>query len=332
MKGISLIRAAWAACLWMGLGLSWTSAQSCAWPQPTDGNPSLLAVLTGRTNLAGPPIQARADDSLGPDDRLALLVQGDYAAAAKAFRLRDTACGHLCLRLAADYAQQYQGTTPLFPGFNGGFYNFLKDSLHGGEKLSIHEYGLALDALFGWVKHTNGGSAVALELFADLLYRHPDRLLGNYFGCLTYMRAGLVSKGHSREAFLEKAIYALESPATVRHHFNNYRFTQLRKALEADIAAKELVADPAHVLEVRDGQVQYVSARDGGSLLPILVKARAKTLEAGPKTFNKYGQEVDQRKVKSDTTFNLYALLMIGTVIGAVAFFWWKIRKATGES
>ena len=101
MKGISLIRAAWAACLWMGLGLSWTSAQSCAWPQPTDGNPSLLAVLTGRTNLAGPPIQARADDSLGPDDRLALLVAGDYAAAAKAFRLRDTACGHLCLRLAA---------------------------------------------------------------------------------------------------------------------------------------------------------------------------------------------------------------------------------------
>jgi hypothetical protein len=332
MKGISLFRAAFTVCLWMGLGLSWATAQSCAWPQPADGNASLLAVLTGRTNLAGPPIVARADDSLGSDDRLALLVQGDYAAAAKSFRLRDTACGHLCLRLAADYAHLYQGTTPLFPGFNGGFYNFLKDSLHGGEKLSLQTYDLALGALFGWVKHTNGKSAVALELFGDLLYRHPDRLLGNYFGCLTYLRAGLVSEGVARDAFSEKAIYALESPAAVRRRFDTYRFTQLRKAMEADIAAKDIAADPANSLSVQDGQVQYVSAQDGGSLLPLLIKARAKTQEVGPKTFNKYGQEVDQRKVKADTTFNLYALLMIGTVVGAVIFFWVKIRRATRNS
>lgn len=328
MKVISLVRAACAVCLWMGLGLSWSSAQSCAWPQLSAENPSLLAALTGHSYIAPPPVAAQAGDSLGPDNRLALLVEGEYAAAAQAFRLRDTSCGHVYLRLAADYAHQYAGMTPLFPGFNGGFYNFLKDSIHGGEKLSLGEYTLALEALYGWVRHTNATSTVALELFGDLLYRHPDRLLGNYFGALVYMKAGLISEGASRDAFMEKALYALESPAEVRRRFDIYRFTQIRKAMEADIATKTIVADPAHSLAVTDGKIVFVSAKDGGALMPLLVKARAKTLEIGPKTFNKYGHEVDARKVKSDTGFNLYALLLIGTVVGAIGFFWWRLRKA----
>lgn len=332
MKGISLFRAACAICLLTGLGLSSLSAQSCAWPQATADGPSLLAVLTGHSKLAPPPVAARADDSLGPDNRLALLVEGKYADAARAFRLRDTTCGHHYLRLAADYAHQYMGTSPLFPGFNGGFYNFLKDSLHGGGKLSVGEFGMALDALYGWVAHTNGQSTVALELFGDLLYRHPDRLLGNYFGALVYLRAGMVSQGTSKDAYLEKALYALESPAEVRRRFDIYRFTQIRKAFEADMAAASLSPDPAASLTVSDGKINYVSARDGGALLPILVKARAKTQEIGPKSFNRYGQEVDVRKVKGDTTFNMYAILLIGTVLGAIGFFWWRLRKAWRKS
>jgi hypothetical protein len=330
MKGNHVIRVAWAICLWMGLGLSWTPAQPCYWPTSEPGAPSLLALLTDHAGpeRAAPPIISDPNDSLGPDERLSLFVAGEYAAASKAFRQRDTSCGYPILRLAADYAVQYKGTTPFFPGFNGGFYNFLKDSLQQGEKLNLSLYNQALEMLHGWVRFTNAKSPVALELYGDLLYRHPDRLLGNYFGALVYLKAGLNCTGPSKDSFFEKAAYALESPADVRRRFDMYRFTQIRKALEADIANKDIQADPAASLSVVDGKITYISPQDGGSLLPMLKKAREATLEIGPKTFNKYGQEVDARKVKADTGFNLYALLLIGTVLGAIAFFWYKIRAA----
>jgi len=170
------------------------------------------------------------------------LALGDVESSVRAFdldSLPDTACSQRELKLAARYLKQYGSQTPLFPGFNGGFYQFLKDSLYGGEKLSVERYEKALSALYGWMRMTGFGSPLAMELFADVLYRHPDRFVGNFFGCMAYMRAATMCEGASREVLMTKALYALEAPNSAARRFDRYRFTQLQKAFLAACEGKD---------------------------------------------------------------------------------------------
>ena len=260
------------------------------------------------------------------------LAAGDAAASVANFggKLKDTLCGADILSLAAAYLVQYGSEAPVFPGFNGGFYQYLKDNLNGGQKLNLAQFDRAVGVLYGWFQMSQGKSALALELLGDVLYRHPDRFIGNYFGALVYMRAALLSKGEPNKAVLfDKGLYVLEAPSEAYPRFDRYLYKQMKDAMEFDLA--DGAAAPADLSEgktrVETGGVLYLAEMDGGKLAPILRKAWKQGAERALSK-SKPVKQVDASEVKQTTTFNLYALLMIGTVIGAIVFFWVKIKQA----
>ena len=324
------------------------TAQHCPWATNLTTDPSLLALLNGHaTPPANPFLQTpepMLPDSIPADSTaraaylstrteqgIRRLAQDQFAPAAIALAHitpADTACGLIYYRLAAQYVHRFQGTTPIFPGFNGGFYNFLKDSLQSGQKLTLPQYQAAIQATTNWLTLSQGKSIPAFELLGDLLYRHPDRFIGNYFGALVYMKAALLSKSPATEAFLEKGIYALEAPAESRKRFDQYLYTQLQKALQADLSAQTLETPEATPANVQQGGILYLSTKDGGRVGAILFKAYQQAQAQKPTTPSRFGPEVDAREVKKDNQFNLYALLLIGTVLGAIVFFWIRLRRA----
>ncbi|MEM0997543.1 MAG: hypothetical protein AAGN35_10705 [Bacteroidota bacterium] len=237
----------------------------------------------------------------------------------------DTDCGLRFFRLAGSYLQTYgDGQTPIFPNFNGGFYNYLKDSLFWGAADTL-DYDRALAATVEMVQLTRAQTPAFLELLGDLLVQHRNSFVGNYFGYLAYMKAGLASGEGFREEYERKAIFALEAPRTSEDRFDRYRYTQLRKALAEDSRDVKVVADVAEVDLAPP--VRFFPDRYDGRLQGMLETSQAQLKKRAERKL-KFAEEVDRGDVKSDGRFNSYALFLIAVILGSVVFFWIRLRRA----
>jgi hypothetical protein len=173
------------------------------------------------------------------------------------------------------------------------------------------------------------------------LSKEPNRFNANYLAGLAYMRAGQIAAGKAQEQFDRKAIFALEAPRQAEERFNQYRFTQLKKALQADVdsaatwAAKWEAGPVLSPLTHHGGlfTLQLSTAPffedDPGQLSGILAKSKSQ-LAARQAEAKRYAGDVDLKKeVKKDSRFNSYALILIFTIVAAVVFIWVKLRRAS---
>jgi hypothetical protein len=252
--------------------------------------------------------------------------------------------------LLVSYFRTYGTEAPLFAHFNSGFYNYVQDSLRLTDLSGSDDYFVALNTIALLYRLDKNRQALYLELLGDLLSKHPDRFNANYLAGLAYLRAGMILGGTAQEVYDRKAIFALEAPRQAENRFNQYRFTQLKKALEADVdsaAMWQSARDAEEAQSIQAGKIPWevfggvVSIHlstvayhetDRGQLSAILTKSRAQ-LAAREGEERRYAGDVDLKKeVKKDSRFNAFALLLILTIVGAVVFIWSKMRKATREA
>lgn len=301
----------------LAIAVSPMQAQSCAWPGilPAQSRPVVLDLVSG----AAQPVQPVMDQ---PN----LLLQGDWSGAYRSYLAADSAegsarCAAQFYRLVAGYMDAYAQDGPLFPWFNGGFYTYLRDSLYWGlGKMDTTEYTGALHGMADLVALTKGENVVFLELFGDLLTQHPEKFVRNYMSCLAYLRAAMLSDSSAGADFERKAYYAVEAPRTAYHRFDKYQFTQLKKALRADMDAELTAA------EAEGSGLTYLTAQSGGRLGPMLRKASDQVAAKEGKTGPRF-EEVNMDTVRADTDFNKYAIFVILVLLGAVAFIWIQIRR-----
>lgn len=253
----------------------------------------------------------------------------------------------------AQYLEKYGDDTPLFKGFNGGFYSFACDSLQWRfKKPDSTDYHRMLRSLLD-LSALTGQQSVYFELMGDLLVHHPDVVKANWFGCLSYFRSAF-DIPQAKAIFEEKAIYALEAPQKAANRFDNYQFNRLRMRLQSDmdsvavmraeyeagekaaVAAGESASaflegelgKRAAVVEygAGDATVTYIHEDAPGNLPGIIREADRRHAESMGEE-RKFAGEVDLKGVKSETTFNIYGIAMILVVVGAVIFFWLKLTR-----
>ncbi|MFN8398208.1 MAG: hypothetical protein U0176_26600 [Bacteroidia bacterium] len=277
----------------------------------------------------------------------ALSIQSDL------LRLPDSPirCRVRMSQLLVRYLQTYAKETPVSSHFNGGFYNYLSDSLHWDpKKPDGNGYLMALNVVVMAMDLDPKRHATYLELLGDLLSKEPNRFTANYLSCLAYLRAGMVAGGSAQAAYDRKALFAIEAPRQAEERFNQYRFTQLKKALQADVdsaAARRAKTETEEKQAIKGGTDPLArfqgkvtnglisttfTESDPGQLPAILKKSKeqqaARELEA-----KRYAGDVDLKKeVKKDVRFNAFAVFLIAIIIGAVIFIWVKIMRASKAS
>lgn len=270
---------------------------------------------------------------------LALLCEGNSSAAVEQlkFALENAPFGIRCRikheLLVAQYLAKYQKTLPIFSGFNGGFYGFVSDSLKWktGEPEAIG-YLQALNTVAMLYRMDKKHAAIYLELLGDLLTEEPGKFNANYISALAYLRAARNKNETLALAFERKALFALEAPRDREDRFNQYRFTQIKKALDHDIdSAKTIMANINHSNSYKTPINSGFSAEEPGSLARILTKSKGQ-LEARATEAKRYEGDVDLKKeVKKDSRFNLFAMFLIAIIIGAVIFIVRQIRRVSAE-
>jgi hypothetical protein len=253
---------------------------------------------------------------------------------------------HLELQLIG-YLRATGIQSPLSPHYNGGFFNYLHDALHWqGKGPGEEEYLMAMNVVGLLYRLDAARQPLYLELLGDLLSKEPNRFNANYMAALAYLRAGIIAGSSSEEVYDRKAIFALEAPRQAEERFNQFRFTQLKKALLADVnaarsrqaateaqEAKALESGndtPAYFQDIHSDELSATgfSDDDFGSLPLILSKDKAQ-IEAREVEAKRYAGEVDLKQVvKKDSRFNAFAFFLILTIVGSVVFIWRRILKA----
>jgi hypothetical protein len=334
------------------------------------GPKALMLLYAGRaadaSKALAPNIEAiRADslaaDSLGPTQladlevaAAAAMVQGNFDTAEDLLVLATQGAGdRLGCRmryqlLLVRYLQQYGSQAPLFPHFNSGYFNYVQDSM--GWKPGVPDasgYVIALNTVAQMYRLDQSRGALYLELLGDLLSKEPNRFNANYLPALAYMRAGMLLGEPQRAKFERKAIFALEAPRQNELRFNQYRFTQLTKALQEDVDSATARQQQLQTLDTQalasGGDVfarlggkqsdqpisQGFADTDRGRLPAILAKSKAQ-IDAHNAAAKRYAGDVDlQKEVKKDNRFNTFALFLIGTIVLAVVIIWRRLRKAS---
>jgi|GEM_PF-3740537 len=278
---------------------------------------------------------------------LLALLAGEYATAISKFNASElnAALGRECnlnnYRLVAEYLSKYGDESPLFPHFNGGFFQFCQDSLRWGVEQTDS---VAYHRMLGTVSDLvilSQEKPVYFELAGDLLANHSDEVTANWYGALAYLRLAELLPDQ-KEWVEEKAIFALEAPKTSRNRFDNYQFTQLKKHFANDRSAIQearksyLEAEGQNFVKgkeeavARFGKPQpnliWLREEDNSNVAIVIRKAFARYAEEMGREL-RFAGDVDLKSVKSDTQFNLYAILMVGTVIFAVVFLGYQVRK-----
>ena len=250
-------------------------------------------------------------------------------------------------KVAAQYLEKYGDESPLFEGFNGGFYNFTCDSLQWRYKkpdsTAFHDM---LRSLMDLVV-ISGERPVYYELMGDLLVHHPAPVTANWFSCLSYFRLAFALPDQ-QYAFEEKAIHALEAPLKRRDRFDNYQFNRLRQRMAEDLdsvaglRAAYLERESAAVAEGKqavafllgelaerqrgDGAVTWMHEGEEGALPGIVREADRRYAEKRGLE-RKFAGEVDLKRVKTEASFNYYGIAMILVVIGAVVLIWVRMSR-----
>lgn len=272
----------------------------------------------------------------------ALLTKAlDFTAATQRCRMRTE-------QLLVHYLQAYGMEAPLFTHFNSGFYNYLQDSLHWDSQTPDGSgYLMALNVVGLLLQLDGKRQPLYLELLGDLLSKEPNRFNANYMAAIAYLRAGQILGKEAEAAYDRKAMFALEAPRQAEIRFNQYRFTQLKKALQSDAdsatmrqnafegseaTAIKAGTDPMARFEgVFSNELSAATFEesDFGQLPAILKKSRTQ-IEARETEVKRYAGDVDLKKeVKKDSRFNAFALFLILTIVGAIVFIWRRVRKAT---
>ncbi len=298
-------------------------------------------------------------DSIAADDLATLEVAGmgailgmdmteavDVLTMATRLNHGATYCRCRIALLVARYLQAYNTEAPLWPYFNGGFYNYLQDSLRWkADAANPEEYVTALTVVSQLYRLRSSRGELFMEMLGDLLSKEPNRFTANYLASLAYMRAGLLDPKH-QESYERKALFALEAPHQSEQRFNLYRFTQLKKALAMDVDSagarlQRLVKTEGEIL--REGG--DVFARFGGKWnqapittgfvesdlgkLPAMLAQSKSQLAAHEAEVKRYAGDVDLKvEVKKDNRFNSYALILIGMIVVAVIFIWRQLIRA----
>lgn len=284
---------------------------------------------------------------------VAELVGGNLAGAEAYLRKAISFPGHgsacrlnLELQLVG-YLQNAGIQSPLSPHYNGGFFNYLHDALHWQEKGPDEaEYLMAMNVVGLLYRLDAARQPLYLEMLGDLLSKEPNQFNANYMAALAYLRAGIIAGEPLEEVYDRKAIFALEAPRQAEERFNLFRFTQLKKALRADVdaarsrqaatEAQEAKAledgnDPlAHFQGIHSDELSTTgfSDEDGGSL-PLILKKDKAQIEARKVESKRYAGEVDLKQVvKKDSRFNAFAFFLILTIVGSVVFIWRRLLKA----
>lgn len=289
------------------------------------------------------------------------VVDGKYGLGVRSFNASELSgsingdCRLPYFKTIAQYLEKYGTDSPLFKGFNGGFYNFTCDSLQWRfQQPDSADFTQMLLSLMD-LSAMSGQEPVYHELMGDLLIHHPDRITANWFAFLAYFRLSHELPA-SAESFDEKAIYALEAPKTKRRTFDMYRFNQLRDRLGEDLDSADALraryeAGEAAAVAANESARAFLEAEvaklDGGEvagkritwmhelepgLLPGIVREADKRYAENYGKEAKFAGEVDLKSVKSETQFNVYGISMILVVIGAVAFLWWQLRRNRDKS
>jgi hypothetical protein len=285
---------------------------------------------------------------------MAALAEGKLADAsnllahARKLPMHPFSCRIRSEQLLVSYLQRYGMEAPLFAHFNSGFYNYLEDSLRWKPKApDANEYLVALNVVALAYQVDPKRPALYLELLGDLLSKEPNRFNANYMAALAYLRAGMLAGEAAKEAYDRKAIFALEAPRQAEYRFNQYRFTQLQKALYQDVdsanarfaatsasesAALQAGSDPLARFGGRASEALISStfeSSDPGKLAAILQKSRTQ-LEDRLNENKRYAGDVDLKKeVKKDGRFNAFALFLILTIVAAIVLIWRKVRKGS---
>jgi hypothetical protein len=252
--------------------------------------------------------------------------------------------------LLVRYLEQFGMATPQMAHFNGGFFNFLQDSLGWNpEATDANGYVTALNTVAQLYRLDAVHGALYLELLGDLLSKEPNAFSANYLSSIAYLRAGTLVGGDGQAVYERKALFALEAPRHSEERFNQYRFTQLKKALTEDVDsahAQQALIDRQDAQTVASGgspltRLQGFStapitvgfeATDRGRLPAMLAKSKAQ-LTARQEEYKRYAGDVDLKaEVKKDNRFNSFALFLIGSIIASAIIIWRKLLTASKKS
>jgi hypothetical protein len=231
--------------------------------------------------------------------------------------------------LVAKYLALYQDKQPMFSHFNGGFHQFWNDSIAWpATGPQSDDYLMALNVVASMARLDSKHAAAYFEMLGDLLTKEPGKFNANYLSSLAYLRAGQEAGEQFADAYDRKALFALEAPSFREDRFNVYRFTQLKKALVADLEAAKQLAPLAEVAQKESGFIQAgFRGEDPGSLAKILEKSKGQ-IEDRQAEAKRYAGNVDLKKeVKKDSRFNAFAVAFIALIIGAFFFLVYKVRK-----
>lgn len=247
-----------------------------------------------------------------------------------------------------DFLKMYKeplGTSPVFASYNGALGNFLiKGVAETGDSLPTFTSEEAQGYFYPLLLMAPE-SPLVLELFGDILYYHPDPFLSRWFSSMSYLRAAQQFPEGSDDfiAYEKKSIYSLESNRVNPQTYNQYRFTQFHKTLERDLANSSSRRDS---LEAAGASAQaalpelygetttppeFFSDNGSGQLMELLGRERKKEMQLSARKNNPNSEitnpDLNIGEIKSTAKFNVYAILLIAIVIGAVVFFWIQIKN-----
>lgn len=281
-------------------------------------------------------------------DGILEMLKGNYSKAVREFNFSEGSAflGRAChvneYRLIASYLDHYGDEVPLFSHFNGGFFTYCQDSLRWGRDVYDEvAYQGVVETLIDMIVLSNE-QPVYFELLGDLMSQNSDQVTANWFGASAYLRCMHLRPDHKAE-LEEKAFYALEAPMMVKRRFDTYQFVQFKKHFESDLAAAQKTREAylgqekgsgaearkilADTYKTPTAEFAYLYEGDDGKVAEVIWKAGKQHAEQVGKV-GKFAGDVELDKVvKSDTSFNAYALVMIAVVIFSVVFVGLKARK-----
>lgn len=311
--------------LWIGLLCTALTpalrAQDCAEPPLTASTPVLMHLLLNEV----PPAQALSNATTAQAEKFAA---ADYAGLLSDSLRPDSGCAPFLFREAAAYMDAYPAARearPLWPHFNGGFAGFIIQR-HGRDGLNqMLEPGIRTLMQYAWLHNED---PLAFELLGDLLTEMDSYQQARWFSSLAYIRAARLSQGAAKEGYDHKALHALDRLDRLRHRFDSYRYGKYR-----DIA-NEVMNDPKPAAVPDSIYGEYFDLLPDNPQHPVasfLTKWQDRENQK-----NKHGEDPNEEiqnpdlvpsEIKSNVRYNMYALGVIGIVVAAAIFLYFKVRQ-----
>lgn len=240
------------------------------------------------------------------------------------------------------YLSRYGDKSPMFPGFNGGFGKFLKRELEWSDDDSqLHQnYLHALTSLVLIMQQNPSNRTQVLEATADILVNMKRSPESNYVAAYIYYTCGQIAADEkSKEVFDRKAAFVMERKLGSPPRYNQARWIELRQIADELLETwdgkgsfvNHSVADlRMDSLSTFGGLWLFNNQKEGKLLDFINDQVTYELVEAGkiPPNQDFINPSMDPSTVKSNLTFNTYALGIIAVLLLSVALIWFRFRRA----